>query len=68
MSASVSTPLLDTIEPDDVSDIEPAPISGRISSTPRTPIVLNPGARPAQDNNTNLASTPGDAEAGMFIL
>ena len=60
---SVSTPLLeDTIEPDEV--IEPArtPLSGRNPSTPRTPVVLNPGARSAQ--GSNLASTPGDAEAG----
>lgn len=62
MSDSVSTPLLDTIEPDDV-DV-PAPLSGRIPTTPRTPVVLNPGARPAQEP---AASAPADAEAGMYI-
>ncbi|THH34121.1 hypothetical protein EUX98_g38 [Antrodiella citrinella] len=60
MSDSVSTPLLDTIEPDDV-DV-PAPLSGRIPTTPRTPVVLNPGARPAQEP---AASAPADAEAGI---
>ncbi|KAH8102599.1 DUF846-domain-containing protein [Cristinia sonorae] len=61
MSTSVSTPLLDTIEPDEVP--EPTQVSGTIPNVPRTPVVLNPGTRPAQ--TTSLASTPADAEAGI---
>lgn len=61
MSASVATPLLDQIEPDDVG--EPVP-SGNIASAkpaaPRTPVVLTPGSRP----NASAASS-SDAEAGI---
>ena len=63
MSASVSTPLLETIEPDDITENAPLP-SGRIPSTPRTPVILSPGARPAQETATN----PSDAEAGETPL
>ncbi|CAL1695976.1 unnamed protein product [Somion occarium] len=69
MSTNVSTPLLDnTIEPDELS--EPSVPLGNInaSSTPRSPVVLTPGARPTagQAANANaMASTAGDAESGI---
>lgn len=60
MSASVATPLLDQIEPDDVNDTTP---TGNIASarpaSARAPVVLTPGSRP--DASTASAS---DAEAG----
>ncbi|KAI0961475.1 Golgi apparatus membrane protein tvp23, variant 4 [Taiwanofungus camphoratus] len=57
---SASTPLLETIEPDEPVEQEPA---GRISATPapKTPVVLTPGARVTGAS----ASTPGDAESGI---
>ncbi|KAF8584984.1 DUF846-domain-containing protein [Ramaria rubella] len=56
----VTTPLLNTIEPDDQSDLTYVP-SGRINtSTPsREPVVLNPTNHAA----TGTAPTPGDLEA-----
>ncbi|KAG5644720.1 Golgi apparatus membrane protein tvp23 [Asterophora parasitica] len=57
---SVSTPLLDTIEPDEPSVLP----SGNISSgktTTRPPVVLTPTAH----NPERMATTEGDAESGI---
>ncbi|KAI0793437.1 hypothetical protein C8Q75DRAFT_750187 [Abortiporus biennis] len=63
-STNVATPLLQTIEPDDPTEV-PLPASGNITS-PKTPVVLNPGARPANDNaQSSMASSHNDAEAGI---
>ncbi|KAL5519036.1 TVP23 [Sanghuangporus vaninii] len=53
---SASAPLLQTIEPDDVSSTEQVP-SGNIGS--------GNAAAPKPVNRTAMASTPGDAEAGI---
>ncbi|GBE78264.1 hypothetical protein BKA93DRAFT_793866 [Sparassis latifolia] len=62
MSANVSTPLLQTIEPDDPTD-EHIPLSGNInaSSAPKPPVVLTPGGRASAP----MATNPGDAESGI---
>ncbi|PCH33579.1 DUF846-domain-containing protein [Wolfiporia cocos MD-104 SS10] len=57
---SVSTPLLQTIEPDDPIE-QPVP-SGNINAASRTPVVLTPGAHASEP----MASTPGDAESGSI--
>ncbi|CCM00954.1 uncharacterized protein FIBRA_03001 [Fibroporia radiculosa] len=58
---SVSTPLLQTIEPDE--PMEHTVPSGHINvgSGPRAPVVLSPGARASQPMATNAS----DAEAGI---
>jgi len=57
---SVSTPLLQTIEPDEV--VEQAPTSGNLNaSAPKTPVVLTPGARGSEPMATNSS----DAESGI---
>ena len=64
MSASVATPLLDQIEPDELGDSR---LTGNITSPKpvpsRTPVVLTPGSRPEAS-----AAPAGDAEAGMSSL
>ena len=54
MSSNVAAPLLDTIEPDEV---EQETIRSARATTPRSA-----GAR--QPPSTNMATNPGDAEAG----
>lgn len=60
MNATVATPLLDTIEPDEVVDTPTGNIASAKPATSRTPVVLTPGSRPTGD-----AVSSGDAEAGM---
>ncbi|KAE9410893.1 Golgi apparatus membrane protein TVP23 [Gymnopus androsaceus JB14] len=60
---SVSTPLLDTIEPDEPTVQSP---TGRInsakkSSNARQPVVLTPGTQ----SRSQTAATPSDAESGI---
>ena len=60
MSASVATPLLDQIEPDEVGDSGPTGnITSARSAPPRTPVVLTPGSRPDASS-----ASAADTEAG----
>jgi hypothetical protein len=63
---SVATPLLDTIEQDEPSNMFP---SGNMSSTPksapRAPIVLTPTDRATATQSASMASTQNDAESGI---
>lgn len=63
MNATIATPLLETIEPDEPSDS--ASLTGNInaSATPKRPVVLTPGTRPAGQT----ATTPNDAESGVVV-
>ena len=60
MSASAATPLLDTIEPDEVADVPSGNIASAKPAAPRAPVVLTPGSRP----EGGIASA-SDTEAGM---
>lgn len=65
---SAATPLLDnTIEPDEPSE----PVSGNINSDPkkqdaRPQVVLTPTTRSTSSNGQAMASSEGDAEAGLL--
>lgn len=61
---SVSTPLLDTIEPDEPTVVPSGNINSTAKPTSRTPVVLTPSSR----NVDQMASTDGDAESGTVIL
>ncbi|KAK7694574.1 Golgi apparatus membrane protein tvp23 [Cerrena zonata] len=65
MATTVSTPLLDQIEPDDLS--EPSLPSGNIHASTTAPaVVLTPGARPAgQTTSSTMATNAADAESGI---
>ncbi|KIP12016.1 hypothetical protein PHLGIDRAFT_114073 [Phlebiopsis gigantea 11061_1 CR5-6] len=61
MNASAATPLLDQIEPDEITDSGATGTIGSTNPAPsRNPVVLTPGSRP-----TASSSSPGDAEAGL---
>jgi hypothetical protein len=55
---SVSTPLLETIEPDEPEAPPPPPKGNIYSSNSRPTVILTP--------TEPLASTPGDAESGKY--
>lgn len=55
---STNTPLLQTIEPDDTSTVQ-VPSRNTTSNT-RPAVVLTP-------TNNNMASTPADAESGLYV-
>ncbi|KAG6901848.1 Golgi apparatus membrane protein tvp23 [Termitomyces sp. Mi166 len=57
---SVSTPLLDTIEPDEPTVAPTGNITSK-NTTPRPPVVLTPTSHNAQ----RMATTEGDAESGI---
>jgi len=58
---SVSTPLLQTIEPDDTEQV---PLTGSINGQPKAPaVVLTPSSRPRAPEA--LASNASDAESGI---
>lgn len=56
---SVATPLLDTIEPDEPTEMLSGNISKSQNANAHTPVVLNPTTRQEQ-----MATTASDAEAG----
>ena len=64
---SVATPLLDTIEPDELTDVPSGNISNSNSKNARPAVVLTPTMRQDQ-----MATTASDAEAGSsysyFVL
>ncbi|KAG5718585.1 Golgi apparatus membrane protein TVP23 [Termitomyces sp. T112] len=57
---SVSTPLLDTIEPDEPTVAPTGNIASK-NTTPRAPVVLTPTSH----NTQRMATTEGDAESGI---
>ena len=57
---SVSAPLLDTIEPDELNDAPSGNISDSRNTNARQPVVLTPTTRREQ-----MATTASDAESGM---
>jgi hypothetical protein len=61
---SVRTPLLDTIEPDEVENVSNPVPSGRVNTPSGTlhPVVLTPTTRPQQ-----MAATQSDAESGQYF-
>ncbi|KAG6845974.1 hypothetical protein H0H87_011022 [Tephrocybe sp. NHM501043] len=58
---SVSTPLLDTIEPDEPAIAPTGNISSK-TAAPRAPVVLTPTTHNAE----RMATTQGDAESGLL--
>ncbi|RDB29601.1 Golgi apparatus membrane protein TVP23 [Hypsizygus marmoreus] len=58
---SVSTPLLDTIEPDEPSEVRSGNINSSKNTNTRAPVVLTPTSR----NADQMATTENDAESGI---
>jgi hypothetical protein len=67
MSNNVTTPLLETIEPDDPTEPKSVPF-GRINNSDATPARAPVVLTPTNHTTTGDAPTPGELESGQFSM